>query len=375
MKTVLIFFLGIIFNLSAQNSVLSNIKFSGDFRFRVEQDWNSRKSDGTYRDDRSRLRYRARLGVNYKFNDWANVGVRVRTGDPKKQQDPQITLGDASKEFGTLPIGFEKLFFEVKHKNFLGWLGKNTFPFKKNNEQFWSDNVYPEGVFLKNKFVLNSKMFNDVNISIGHFIVATSGESLDNDGYFEGLQTSWTMFNKKLSLFPSLYLFKNMPNIPDGDATFVFDYTVFHVGGELSLSKKPLINLEADYYNNIEDYSSTTNIPNQLKNETEGFVAGVSYGALKTKGDWFFKLTYNYLEQYAAVDFLAQNDWVRWDYSSFNSPDGRLTNYKGTEFVTAYKLNKNMTFKMKCYFVDQLVAYGNYKENGNRIRFDFDVKF
>lgn len=88
MKTFLAFFLGIIFNLSAQNSVLSNIKFSGDFRFRVEQDWNSRKSDGTYRDDRSRLRYRARIGVGYKFNDWANVGVRVRTGDPKKQQDP-----------------------------------------------------------------------------------------------------------------------------------------------------------------------------------------------------------------------------------------------------------------------------------------------
>lgn len=86
-------------------------------------------------------------------------------------------------------------------------------------------------------------------------------------------------------------------------------------------------------------------------------------------------MTYNYLEQYAAVDFLAQNDWVRWDYSSFNSPDGRLTNYKGTEFVSAYKLNKNMTLKMKFYLVDQLVAYGNYKENGNRIRFDFDVKF
>lgn len=53
-----------------------------------------------------------------------------------------------------------------------------------------------------------------------------------------------------------------MPNIPDGDAAFVFDYTVFHVGGQLNLSRKPLINLEADYYNNIEDYSSNTNIPN-----------------------------------------------------------------------------------------------------------------
>lgn len=115
-------------------------------------------------------------------------------------------MGDASKEFGTLPIGFEKLFFEAKHKSFSGWLGKNTFPFKKNNEQFWSDNVYPEGVFLKNKFVLNSKVFNDVSISAGHFIVATSGESLGNDGYFEGLQTTWTLFDKKTE-FISVFIF------------------------------------------------------------------------------------------------------------------------------------------------------------------------
>tara|TARA_R110002049_G_scaffold232088_8_gene404661 strand:+ start:16202 stop:16633 length:432 start_codon:yes stop_codon:yes gene_type:complete len=129
----------------------SKLSFYGDFRFRIEQDWNSKKSDGTYRDDRSRLRYRGRLGLNYFVNQNTSMGVRIRTGDPKKQQDAQLTLGDANKEFGTLPIGFEKIFFQTNYKGFFTWIGKNTFPFNKNNELFWSDNVYPEGVFLKKK--------------------------------------------------------------------------------------------------------------------------------------------------------------------------------------------------------------------------------
>lgn len=369
---VLLCFIQCIF-INAQNE--KKINFEADFRFRVEQDWNSRKVDGSYRTDRTRMRYRARVGAKYSFKDWATVGMRIRTGNPIKQQDPQITLGDVSKEFGTLPIGFEKVYFQAKHKNLIGWIGKNTFPFEKNNEQFWSDNVFPEGVFVKSTFPVNSSVLNEVSLSGGHFIVLASGEALEKDGYFEGFQASFNFYDNKLKLFPSLYVFKNMPDIPDGAATFVFDYTIFSVGGKLKLSNEPLIYFDADYYSNLEDYQNNPNIPNNLKNETQGFVSGLSYGELKQRGDWFFKLTYNYLERYAAVDFLTQNDWARWDYSNFDSPDGRLTNYKGVEFVTAYKLNKSMNLVMKYYLVEQLVPYGNALENGNRIRFDLDVRF
>lgn len=360
---------------NAQEGGFSKIKFSGDFRFRVEQDWDSRKSDGTFRTDRTRLRYRARLGAIYNHKDWATVGLRIRTGDPIKQQDPQITLGDVSKEFGTLPIGFEKLFFKAKYKNFEGWLGKNTFPFEKNNEQFWSDNVFPEGIFLSYNFAVNSGILNTISLRGGHFIVVASGATLGSDSYFEGFQTNLSFANGNFNIFPSIYVFKNMPNIPDGAATFVFDYTILHLGGNLKVLNKPLINLDVDYYYNAEDYGSNANILQNFKEEKHGFVSGISYGALKEKGNLFFKLTYNYLQQYAAVDFLTQNDWARWDYSSFNSPDGRLTNYKGFEFVTAYKLNKSMNLVMKYYWVEQLVPYGNFLENGSRIRFDIDIKF
>tara|TARA_Y100000385_G_scaffold14347_1_gene14638 strand:+ start:2748 stop:3017 length:270 start_codon:yes stop_codon:yes gene_type:complete len=88
-----------------------------------------------------------------------------------------------------------------------------------------------------------------------------------------------------------------------------------------------------------------------------------------------FSTSYAKLQKFSAVDFLAQNDWVRWDYSSSGSPDGRLTNFSGIELVAGYKINEKVSLKMKYYFVEQLIPLTNNKENGSRIRLDLDVKF
>jgi len=372
----ILFLIVLPFNILAQiDTVNSKLSFAADFRFRVEQDFNSRKSDATYRDDRTRLRYRLRAGFNYQLNSWAFFGARLRTGYSKKQQDAQLTLGDGFKEFGTLPIGFEKAFFKAEQNGFVFWAGKNTFPFKKQNELFWSDNVSPEGVFLKKKIPINSKFINQFNLSGGYFIINTKGKSLDKDSYFQGLQLNTNLFNNRLILFPSFYIFKNIQNIPDGNETFLFDYSIFHLGTSIKLLENPTINFEADYYLNLENYSANDSIPTALKNQKKGLVSAISIGKLKKRKDWMFKATYSYIQQYAAVDFLAQNDWARWDYSSFGSPDGRLSNFKGIELVGAFMIAKNMSLKMKYYLVEQLVPFGVVTETGNRIRLDLDIKF
>jgi hypothetical protein len=366
--------LGLSLQLLSQEPIQRKLAFNADFRFRIEEDWKSKKSDGSYRDDRTRLRYRLRAGFNYKLSHWSGFGARIRTGLPNKQQDPQITIGDGFAEFNTIPIGFEKLYFKAEQKGYAFWLGKNTFPFFKQHELFWSDNVYPEGLFFKKKIWFDSNTIDKLNISAGHFIIRATGTSLDEDQYFQGIQTYTSLFNNKARLFSSLYLFKNMPNIPDGGETFVFDYSIFNIGTTLLLSKRNNINLEIDYYNNLEDYTNNNNIDDAFKNQNQGFIIGISYGQLNKKSDWQFKATYSYLERYAAVDFLAQNDWARWDYSSFDSPDGRLTNFKGIELVASYQLAKNMKLTLKYYKVQQLISYGVSKENGDRIRLDLDVK-
>ncbi len=358
-----------------KDSLPDRINIVADFRFRIEQDWDSRKSDGTYREDRTRFRYRFRFGMGYQYNEWASLGMRIRTGLQNKQQDPQLTLGDGKKEFGTLPIGFEKVFFLVKNRGYSLWLGKNTYPFDKNNELFWSDNVYPEGIFASKEFEVKNRLLNSVKINAGHFVIISNGTNLDNDSYFQGLQLKTVYFNQLLELFPSFYIFRNVPDIPDGGQTHVLNYSIFHFGGSFKVTNRPVFSIEFDLYHNVEDYNDQSLIADELKDEVNGMTIGVGFKSSKADRGLFFKATYNYQQRFAAVDFLAQNDWARWDYSSQGSPDGRLTNYKGVELVAGYNFSKNFRILSKYYNVNQIIKYGPSLETGQRIRFDLDIGF
>lgn len=370
----IIFILFAVSQANAQlDSILSRIDYEMDFRFRVEQDWDSKKSDGSFRKDRTRLRYRFRTGMSYK-NDWYTMGFRIRTGDQNKQQDPQLTLGQGFEEFGTLPLGFEKIFFKGEFKKMKFWLGKNTYSFEKNNELFWSDNVFPEGVFIERNLVVNSNVINKIYLRGGHFVLSSNGRSLLKDAYFQGLQTSVSLFKNRLKIFPALYLFRNIPNIPDGGETFELDYTIFHVGSKFQLLQKSKLSVEMDFYQNLQDYSLYNSISDDLVDEKMGYTIGLHWGTLKTPKTWMFNLCYASLERYAIVDFMAQNDWARWDYSSTGSPDGRLSNFHGVEFVVAYAISEKVNLVTKYYYVEQLISLGVSKETGQRFRVDLNVK-
>lgn len=359
----------------AQEEAEKKLVFTGDFRFRVEEDWNSRKSDGGYRNDRTRLRYRARIGMNYTATDWASFGIKVRTGDPDKQQDPNLTLGEGLDEFSSLPIAFENLFFRAHYKWLDAWVGKNAFSFDKQNELFWSDNVFPEGIFVSGIFELEPKWIESIKFSAAHFVMRSNNEGLNKDSYIEVLQVTTKHWNNRLTLFPTYYYFNKMPNIPDGQGTFQFNYSIMHLGAKVLAFQAPKITVGLDLYQNLENYQKNDSIPEVLKDQKKGIVGSLVWGDLKLKGDFTVGAYYTYMERYAAVDFLAQNDWARWDYASSGSKDGRLTNFKGFEIDAGYRINKNMTLKMRYFMVDQLIPYGEYLENGNRIRFDLDIGF
>lgn len=354
------------------DSIFPKLSFELDFRFRAEQDWDSKKPDGTFRDKRSRLRYRVRTGVSYKRDNY-KVGLRIRTGDQNKQQDPQLTLGKGFKEFGTLPIGFEKVYLQFNKNNSRIWLGKNSFSFEKNNELFWSDNVFPEGAFIQHRFNLSNSAIDNVLFRGAHYILTSNGTSFLEDAYFQGIQSLIQFSNQRLKLFPAFYILRNIADIPDGNHSFEIDYSIIHLGGKLKALKSKNLFIDFDIYQNLEDYQLDTNIPKELADEKMGYSLGIQYGALEKRKDWKIKLTYTALQKYAALDYMAQNDWARWDYSSFNSPDGRLTNLKGIELVAGYNLSKKMNLIAKYYHVNQIIRTGGFKETGQRIRFDLNV--
>ena len=348
------------------------LKFTGEFLFRFEQDWNSRKSDGTFRTDRSRWRYRGRIGMVFNYNPVINIGLGLRTGKLNKQQDPQITIGDASGEFSNIPISFEKLYFQYKTEKFDLWLGKNTWPFRKLNELFWSDNVYPDGMYLAYTLHKGDDILTKLEFKSAYFIMNSVGGALNEDSNMVGFQFDASLLNERLKFFPSLYLFNNMDDIPDGAATQSLEYSIVHIGSTFNLIPKYKIHVDADLYFNLSDYSHLENI---YSDQTNGMVLALRYGQLKNKGDKSLRVTYTRLERFSAVDYLAQNDWVRWDYSQFNSPDGRLTNYQGWELMLGFMINDQLKINTRAFIVEQLLSETEFLETGTRIRLDLDMKF
>jgi hypothetical protein len=352
------------------------LSFTGDFRFRIEQDWNSQNQQGVKRADRSRLRYRFRFGVNYSIDKHSSFGGRIRSGNINDQQGPHVTLGGNQGEFGLIRIGLEKLFYQFKNKNFKFWLGKNAIPLTKMNELFWNDNVFPEGLaFTYQSNLKNHKIFNKISLNTGHFIINSKNKSFSDDGYLQLLQLTTHLFQDRLKIFPGFYYFKNVGNYPDGKQTFELDYSIFHLGSQLLIGKKRKMSWGIELYNNFQDYAQLESIPDNLKKETLGMVLSAAYGGMKNKGDWLFYLAYANMQKYAIVDYFAQNDWSRWDYSSIGASGSRISNFQGFEFKIGYAIKENFNLNLRTYMVEQLVKIGDFKENGNRVRLDLNIGF
>lgn len=355
--------------------ILENITLTGDFRFRIEQDWNSRKADGTYRDDKSRLRYRLRFGASYNHKEWAEFGFRLRTGSLNDQQDPHITLGDKGGEFSTVQVGFEKLWFQAKHKWLTAWVGKNTYPFYKHDELFWNDNVFPEGVAVKTEFPFDEGLISSLSINAGHFIATHSKQSFSADNFFQGLQFIAGLADERIHIPVGIFRFNRVPNIPDGQGTFDISYTILHIAPWVIIAKQPRLSVGFDYFKNFTDLSSNGGIPDNFSNQTNGFSMNIKLGQLEQKGDWSIELFLAYLQKYSIVDYYAQNDWARWDYSEYGAAGSRLSNMKGVNLRFAYALGPNWNVRLQGYLTEQLLAEGEFTETGSRVRLDMNIGF
>ena len=356
-----------------QDSTKMLLSYEMDFRLRTEWDWNSMESNGNMREDRSRIRYRFRTGLKLE-KSWYTLAARIRTGDRRKQQDPQLTLGKRLSEFEKFPMGFEQVYFKGQASKFNFSLGKVDFPFSKSNELFWSDNVFPEGISIERSFDLESDAFKSFKLTAGHYILSSNGNSFWDAAYLQGLQTTVETSEQRISISSGIFLFRNVPNIPDGAHSFLLDYSIINLSTKIKPFEDKPISLEFDFYQNVEVYEANDAIEARFADAKSAYTIGLQWGALERADSWFFKLTYTNIERYAILDYMAQNDWGRWDYSFYSSPDGRLSNYRGMELVVAYAISEKMNLVAKYYWIEQLDRIGLVRENGQRFRLDLNVR-
>ncbi len=368
MKKILflsVVFFAFLFSVSVKaQDTAKKLKLSADVRFRTELDRNSMKTSGELRNDRDRFRYRMRFGFKYMLNDMFEFGARIRSGNPLNQQSPHVTLG---KEFHSDAFSIDKAYIKTKFSNGLWlWGGKNSMPFWEQNELLWDGDVNPEGIAMGGKFAIgeNAKL---VPV-IGYFIAGHAGKSFGDDNTLTLAQLKYDskLGSNNLVLSSGIILGNDIPNKPDGTHTFVQDYKIWATSLQFKL-KNVGLTFGVDYFKNLQDYSGNDNIADVFEDQTAGYVASLKYSINK------FQLGYYYahIEKYAVVDFLAQDDWMRWGNSNYT----RSSNFGGHEFRVKYKFTNKFNTVLRAYFIEGLKSTTENLETGTRIRLDFNIKF
>ena len=351
-----------------------------DFRARLEADRDSSRSDGTERDDRDRLRIRARLGAQYDPNEHLSFGVRLRTGSDDSQQSPHITILDFDDNpTGDAHLNADTWYLRGRTEHLWGWVGRNGLPFWKQNEMYWDDDVTPAGLaggfktgigdegsiaFNAGVVSLPAGMRDFVgNMTLGQVVYSTAV----GDGGLTIALGSLQMEGEDEAGFPAVALLQS------GNGSREYEIWIGSVQGKLSIRDRTLT-LGADLMRNAEDYPNIDPMdpgsPEQFtfdnRDETDGHVLSVLYGGGNDKGDWLAGYTYAHIETLAVNNSYSQDDWVRWG----NATQTRGSNLAGHELRFVYNVDKRTNLVARLFIVEAVTGL----EDGKRFRLDLNRK-
>ncbi len=377
-RLALILLAGLVSGLSSTGAPRADVyenqdlRIFADLRARLESDFDSQTATGSSRDDRTRLRVRVRLGMRYDPTEYLSLGIRVRSGSDDSQQSPHITVLDFDdNDTGDSDFNLDQWFLKGDWKHGWVWIGRNSFPFWKQNELFWDDDVTPAGLAggLRRRFGGG-----ELSVQGGYFSLPVGMQEFA--GNLGAAQAVYVTPVGKAGITAAAGVFKFAADTDDPDAATLLngngsrDYTIWTGSVQVRLKAKdrPLV-LGLDYMHNSENYSATHPDPFTAANhdETDGYVVSAKLGSLKAKGDWLAAYYYARIETFAVNSSVSQDDWVRWG----SATETRASNLKGHELRFAYAFEQKINLVARLYLVEAVTT----PEDGNRFRVDLNFKF
>jgi hypothetical protein len=170
-----------------QPSWIDRVTLFGDFRGRYEGFFYDHDPLGNKRDNRHRLRYRARVGLKAKINERVDLTLRLATGSTPTSRNQTAGAEDdfAPDEFNldlayvslhpfskdTIPLGGRKLdlMFGKMPNLFRSKVGKDLL--------VWDSDLTPEGVALT--FAVDPAEHLGVTLNSGYFIIDENSTNSD----------------------------------------------------------------------------------------------------------------------------------------------------------------------------------------------------
>ncbi len=347
---------GLLFAGSASPAIFEKdgFKLYGDFRARLEADFDSNRADGTERDDRTRIRIRARIGLEYAASDRFTFGLRLRSGSDDSQQSPHITIVDFDdNDTGDAHFNFDKWFLKGEHGKGWGWIGRNSLPFWKQNELFWDDDVTPAGVAFGFR---NDRGESGLELNGGYFsLPAGMREFSGNLGLAQ-----LVLWNSNVRIAGGLLDIDASPN--DADGTLLLrgngarDYQIWVLSLQAGTGKWTF---GIDGIHNGESYP----ISEPLRDEVDGYVGSLEFNSGR---GWQAAYIYAHIEALAINSSYAEDDWVRWG----NATQTRASDLEGHELRFTRDIGPTQNLVFRLYLADAITS----GEDGSRFRIDWNYK-
>ncbi|NLH15044.1 MAG: hypothetical protein GX455_00550 [Phycisphaerae bacterium] len=346
---------------------IEKLKFSGDFRYRIEnQDFDTRS------DERDRHRIRARLGLEAVINEDWTVGLRFATGSTEISTSTNQTLGDSDDDgsaFSRKDLWLDLAYADwhpIKGLNVLMGKMENPFYAVGKHQLIWDGDLTPEGIAGKYVWKFNDCVSAQITGG-GFWLKENSGGSDLSVFGAQGLLKYALSDSSSLTGGVSYFDFGDLRNTTiDTDvlkqkgntwsaSRYVYNYDVFESFGEYAFKVGEMPMSAYGTY--------VTNLASDVE-EDKGWALGVTFNKAKDPGSWQFGYEYRDVEADAVVGGLCDSDFI----------DGG-TGGRGHRFSLAYQLAKNVQTVFSYYLAER---HDNAMYNGeemNLFQADLVIKF
>ncbi|MDD3375350.1 MAG: putative porin [Candidatus Omnitrophica bacterium] len=330
---------------------VQKMKLKGDLRVRYQ--YESKAADkGQAKYNRSRGRYRFRLGVTTDVADQVEVGFGLATGGA----DPRSTNQTMGQEFETPDIRLDYAYAKYSPLSsvdiYVGRFARKPVLWQ-TDDLLWDGDINPDGIAVS---ATHSVGMLDGFLNAGVFPMfeyntsaVEKGSAADPAMYYAQVGVG-SKVGEKISLkgavayygFTGLEgkTFDNSAKTNTGNSTgLVYDYNTVNPTVELKISN-PFEGIDLPIA--IEAISFFGNYiynPDPSDNN-KGYLAGMKFGDKKIKnpGSWQIKYCYRHLETDAWLDIFPDSDAY-----------GGETNVAGHEVAWSYAIKKNVILGLDYY--------------------------
>lgn len=343
---------------------VDRVKVEGDFRMGYQNDRFADRNASVANfstigqltnnttDERNRLRFRARLGINAKVTPEVSTVFRLATGSASDPVSGNQTLGQYA---GKASFTLDRAYVKAHSDETLPWLtasaGRLPNPWF-GTDLLWDDDVNFEGLalqiappdqsskVLRMSGTVGAFPLQDIERSVSvkadskwllgaqmglEWVPSTSTRAKVALGYYEyqnisGVKndTGLTQYNATAPMFRQKgnTLFDiNNPVSATPTWALAADYQLLNLTGMLDLNvfNPTHVILTADYVENIgfSRSKTLTRTGTDTTPETTGYLGRVAIGMpnMLLKNDWQASITYRYLERDAVLDAFTDSDF------------------------------------------------------------------